>query len=489
MNQLRFLLASVVLLTTGTLSAQSRTIATLSAGTHVLYDFSAGDTLAAKDGWSFASTSWKLEQVPGSAAIGLPFTYPGVRPGDYGMSEMRFTAPPTDEFWLKFRLHIPVNYAHRYDVRIDTPDASPQGWQVGDRIQGVDNISEGVVSEVDSTGLFLRNPQVPWSNTVWVGTLRNLTRNTTAKSTGRAGWSSNNKLLAMWADDYSAHGLGSTIVWEMWPVTGGTPGSTPTASELAVHYSPGGHTGAGPHLQSTPFITLPADGGRYIDLVARGRFSSQPGAKDGVIQTWLRKEGQSAYTLIHDIADADMDKRGTDTSPDLQPWQHGYLMGWANSGYDETTTFHISRIEYSSTPPADLPTTPDTYAAWVTGNFTAAEQANAAISGPNADPGNCGVTNLARYAFDLPARSPVTSPITVATATSAGASHLTLTFPRRATAEGLTYTLEASTDLVSWTAVPGRTYTAGSGPITAQDTVAMGSSPRRFLRLRLTASP
>jgi hypothetical protein len=315
-----------------------------------------------------------------------------------------------------------------------------------------------------------------------------LTRNTTATTIRRFGYSSNNKLLTMWADGYSASGLGSTIIWEMWPVTGGTPGSTPTASTLAVHYSTGNHTGCGPHLQSTPFITLPADGGHYIDIVVRGRFSSQAGAKDGIIQTWLRKEGQSVYTRIHNIENADMDKRGTDTSPDLQPWQHGYLMGWSNSGYDETTIFHISRIEYSSTPPADLPSTPDTFAAWRTANFTGADLADDAISGPDADPDATGLSNLARYAFALPARGPVANPVTPGTTTVGNDTFLTLTFPSRATADGLIYTLESSTDLVTWTAVPDRTYTAGSGPITARDAVAIGTAtpPRRFLRVRIT---
>ena len=83
-------------------------------------------------------------------------------------------------------------------------------------------------------------------------------------------------------------------------------------------------------------------------------------------------------------------------------------------------------------------------------------------------------------AAGLRARSPPAPPL-------AGTdTYLTLTFPRRTAADGLTYTLESSTDLVTWTAVPDRTYTAGSGPITAQDAEAMGSVPRRFLRLRLT---
>ena len=129
------------------------------------------------------------------------------------------------------------------------------------------------------------------------------------------------------------------------------------------------------------------------------------------------------------------------------------------------------------------------YAVWRTANFTGADLANDAVSGPNADPDAAGVTNLQRYAFALPARGPVANPTTLGTATVGTDRFLTLTFPRRATATDLAYILESSSDLASWTAVPGHTYTAGSGPITAEDAVAIGTAPRRFLRLRVTASP
>ncbi len=132
---------------------------------------------------------------------------------------------------------------------------------------------------------------------------------------------------------------------------------------------------------------------------------------------------------------------------------------------------------------------PQTYATWRTANFTGPDLANDAISGPDADPDACGLTNLARYAFALAGRGPVSSPTTLGTATSAGASYLSLTFPRRASATDLTYTLESCTDLISWTAVEGRTYTAGAGPVTAQDTMPITSGSRRFLRVRVSVSP
>ncbi len=142
----------------------------------------------------------------------------------------------------------------------------------------------------------------------------------------------------------------------------------------------------------------------------------------------------------------------------------------------------VGADEFTGAPPA-------TYAAWRAANFTLPDLTNDAVSGPAADPDSTGLTNLGRYAFALPARGAVSNPIFLDTAGSGDAPVLTLTFPRRTEATDLTYTLESSPDLVTWAAVPGRTYTAGSGSITAQDTVALGSTTRRFLRLRISISP
>ena len=126
------------------------------------------------------------------------------------------------------------------------------------------------------------------------------------------------------------------------------------------------------------------------------------------------------------------------------------------------------------------------YATWRTGSFNGAEQADA-ISGPNADPDGCGLSNFQRYAFSLAARGPVATPTTLGTATSGADQFLTLTFNRRASASDLSYSVESSTDLIIWTPVPGLLYAPGDGPITAQDTVAMSAVARRFLRVRVQA--
>ncbi len=132
------------------------------------------------------------------------------------------------------------------------------------------------------------------------------------------------------------------------------------------------------------------------------------------------------------------------------------------------------------------------FATWVAGYFTAAEQADNAVSGPDADPDGCGLTNFARYAFALPARGPVANPVVPGTADTFGGRVLTLTFPRRSDAADLNYRVEASTDLVTWLPVPDHTYTPGTpATVTAEDIVPLtaASTPRRFLRVRVTVTP
>ena len=128
----------------------------------------------------------------------------------------------------------------------------------------------------------------------------------------------------------------------------------------------------------------------------------------------------------------------------------------------------------------------NSFAAWRVDSF-GADAGNDAIAGPNADPDGAGLTNFARYAFGLAARGRVAPPTALGTVTVGQNRFLTLTFPRRAVATGLSYSVESSTDLIIWTPVPGLIYAPGASPVTAQDTVALGAAgPRRFLRVRIT---
>jgi hypothetical protein len=142
--------------------------------------------------------------------------------------------------------------------------------------------------------------------------------------------------------------------------------------------------------------------------------------------------------------------------------------------------FDIGADEYTAPQPS-------TFSEWRAANFSGADASNNAVSGPLADPEGTGLTNLQRYAHNLPAHGPVNYPVALGITSAAGQTYLTLSFDRLPTAPGLTYTVEASNDLRTWTAVPGQSYTAGTPTrVPAQDSVAIGTTPRRFLRLRVS---
>ena len=123
--------------------------------------------------------------------------------------------------------------------------------------------------------------------------------------------------------------------------------------------------------------------------------------------------------------------------------------------------------------------------AWLAITFTAAERADAAVSGLSADPDDDGLNNLAEYAFGTDPKA-ASSVILEAGRT---ANVATVSYRRRAGADAR-YILEASADLKSWTTVSGRESTMPEGAMLEQVEVSDAqaiSQGARFLRLRVTA--
>ncbi|MFO1390037.1 hypothetical protein [Cellvibrio sp.] len=152
-------------------------------------------------------------------------------------------------------------------------------------------------------------------------------------------WPTNNKLFAIWMDDYSAHGKGPSVIWEYWDNGQG-------GSDLAVHFSEGSYTGAGPHLQFQPFINASTDKGRWMQLVLHVKAATTTAGvsnNDGLIETYRRWEGESTFVRLHQVTQANIAPATTGPNG----WQAGYFMGWSNPGFAAQTDFYVDDVEFA----------------------------------------------------------------------------------------------------------------------------------------------
>lgn len=145
----------------------------------------------------------------------------------------------------------------------------------------------------------------------------------------------NNKFLSIWPGTYDRAG---TVTWQTRPNSSGG---------ASIVYQDGGVTGG--ETDFTPFISTPADRGRWMHVVARVKAASGPNTEDGVIQFFRRWENESTYTKIHEKLNADT---WDDTSAE-QGISQGYIMGWANDPYDSDTEWIIDEFSIHTTSPLD----------------------------------------------------------------------------------------------------------------------------------------
>jgi len=139
-----------------------------------------------------------------------------------------------------------------------------------------------------------------------------------------------------------------------------------------------------------------------------------------------------------------------------------------------------------------LASTAISYAAWSGALFTAAELTDPTVSGPAADPDHDGIPNLLEYAFGLDPKQADRSGLRrwAPRPTAAVNEYLTISYAQLTQSNDLTYTVQASTDMVTWNAIaPVVVSTIAIGStrtLTVRDPTAMGANAARFLRVVVT---
>ena len=131
------------------------------------------------------------------------------------------------------------------------------------------------------------------------------------------------------------------------------------------------------------------------------------------------------------------------------------------------------------------------YDAWRFTHFTSAELADPALSVPSADPDGDGLPHLMEYALGGDPR--ISDAVNHSTVVGLSADHLTLTYTRPSSVTDLTYTIEWTIDLKTWSAdnavteqVSSTTHPDGTITVTNRAVAVLSASPRQFLRLRIT---
>ncbi|MEY4489358.1 MAG: hypothetical protein RIQ79_1866 [Verrucomicrobiota bacterium] len=143
----------------------------------------------------------------------------------------------------------------------------------------------------------------------------------------------------------------------------------------------------------------------------------------------------------------------------------------------------------------DAPAADGTVLSWIALRFTPADRLNPAKAALLADPDGDGRPNLLEYALGSNPQAGDGPPTTGGTLNRADGKHGALTFTRPLGLTDVTYAVEASDDLLTWSRDAAKVSLAGSVIAGAMETVTfMTTDPlpatgRRFLRLVITPVP
>ena len=141
---------------------------------------------------------------------------------------------------------------------------------------------------------------------------------------------------------------------------------------------------------------------------------------------------------------------------------------------------------YSGISSANIDVTASTpWKTWVMSTFSADEAQDPTVSGPLANPSGDGITNLLKYALNADPKA--ATPHLLPTLAVDG-DKLIFTYSQNDAATDLTYMVEQSQDLTTWTtATPCKTSVLSDDGLTSlrQATILRGTATKLLLRLKV----
>lgn len=137
----------------------------------------------------------------------------------------------------------------------------------------------------------------------------------------------NNKFLAIWVDTYDRPG---DVTWQTRPAGNGSAN---------LVYQDGGVTSG--ETDPTPFISVPDDRGKWMEIIVHYKSASSRSASDGIIELYRKWVGKPNYEIIHRKTNANTFEVGSAK----QGIHKGYFFGWANDPYDVDTEWLLDNVE------------------------------------------------------------------------------------------------------------------------------------------------
>ncbi len=135
-------------------------------------------------------------------------------------------------------------------------------------------------------------------------------------------------------------------------------------------------------------------------------------------------------------------------------------------------------------------TTPTQYQSYLAMYFTPQQLADPTITGDTADPDHDGIGNLLEYAFGS---NPTKSDVSRLPLVSVQNGYLTISFIQRVAPADVTYTVEVSGDLNTWSSGSGATTTVSTTAIdvatqrvVVRDNTQTNAAAKRFIRVRVS---
>lgn len=163
--------------------------------------------------------------------------------------------------------------------------------------------------------------------------------------------SSNNKFFVLWSGSYGTLASLQSVAFEYWPVgelekaygwwSNSFASQNIGSSVLDYHLGPG-HTDWGHKFATHNFIFSPSDAGKWINIDIYIKLASSKNSSDGEIR--IKKNG-SIYYDVKNIANYSELGNYLD---------HGYILGWSNSGFANSTVMYVDnfRVTVSGFPPS-----------------------------------------------------------------------------------------------------------------------------------------